>query len=453
MQNHARKEDVHATSEKELNLPPKLPTSIKDYLQSMGPGLIMAMAFLGTGDLISSSVSGANYGYTLMWTIIIGLVARFFMISAIAKYVLLNKFGDTSILQGFSRVWNKFPLILAISTLIFGVVIQMSMLKASSISLYNLTGQVGGEWAVFFWGVVIMGLVTFLVTRKNSYKFVEVVAKLAAAIIVLSFLYAFINLDQINFTGMIQGMVFSIPENHGSFDAIYIAIATIGGVGGSIMNLMYPYFMEDKGWKGPEYRKVQKLDLLSGLIPMLAINLLIWIVAAETIRGTGLTISTEYDLANMMELAVGPFGPTILWVSLFFIAFSSITPQARGLTKMVYNGIHLSTKRGNKFKTADEDPLFNVGQVGLFLLLPIIINLPNAPSLVHINVFGTSVITAITMPIIMFGVILMTSSSRYMLKEYKNKLWEILLLTVIAGIGVWSMASIVNNLFKTITGL
>ena len=38
----------------------------KDLITAVGPGLVLAMTFLGTGDLVSSSVSGANYGYTLI---------------------------------------------------------------------------------------------------------------------------------------------------------------------------------------------------------------------------------------------------------------------------------------------------------------------------------------------------------------------------------------------------
>ena len=36
----------------------------------------------------------------------------------------------------------------------------------------------------------------------------------------------------------------------------------IGAVGGSLMNLAYPYFLEAKGWRGPQYRRVQFYDFL-----------------------------------------------------------------------------------------------------------------------------------------------------------------------------------------------
>ena len=47
-------------------------------------------------------------------------------------------------------------------------------------------------------------------------------------------------------------------------------------------NLLYSGFMRDKGWVGaPKYRRLQQFDLIAGMAPLLVINLLFWIVAAE----------------------------------------------------------------------------------------------------------------------------------------------------------------------------
>ena len=73
-----------STSQQEISIPVAdhhLPTTFRGYLRSFGPGLVLAMTFLGTGDLVASTVAGANYGYDLLWTLIIALLARGFMIS------------------------------------------------------------------------------------------------------------------------------------------------------------------------------------------------------------------------------------------------------------------------------------------------------------------------------------------------------------------------------------
>ena len=52
-------------------------------------------------------------------------------------------------------------------------------------------------------------------------------------------------------------MTFDIPDNSGSYGALLVITSLIGAVGGSISNLLYPYFIQQKGWNSPKYRKIQ----------------------------------------------------------------------------------------------------------------------------------------------------------------------------------------------------
>ncbi|PAF35545.1 hypothetical protein CHH58_15925 [Terribacillus saccharophilus] len=430
--------------------PSALPKTFMEYMRSLGPGLVLAMTFLGTGDLVSSTVSGANYGYALLWTLVVALAARYFMVSAVAKYKLQNRHGDTSILQGFQRVWSGFPLLLGVAILFLGIVIQMSFLRACAVALYNLFGGFGGEtWGVFLFSLVVVGLTFLLLINPNQYKLLEMLARFASVAIIAAFVFALFRIGSFDVIGFFKGLTFDMPPNQGPFNAIFIAVATIGAIGGSAVNLLYPYFMEDKGWDKPKYRKIQQLDLITGMLPLLVINVLFWVVAAEVFYGTGIPVSNENDLALMMELAVGSAGPTMLWVCLFLAAFTSFPAQARGFTLLMLNGFHLSAKKN--YKKTDEDPKFRYLSIGLFLLLPILISIPGAPDLVLLNVFGTSVITALILPPIVVGLVLMTSSRKYMMEGYKNRWWETGILVIIAVIGIWSTVEIIRNFVDQIS--
>ena len=43
---------------------PQIPKTFYQYLKSMGPGIIVALAWLGTGDLVDSAIAGGSYGYS-----------------------------------------------------------------------------------------------------------------------------------------------------------------------------------------------------------------------------------------------------------------------------------------------------------------------------------------------------------------------------------------------------
>ena len=49
--------------------------SIVERLRSIGPGAMVAAAFIGPGTVTTASVTGASFGYALVWTIVFSAVA------------------------------------------------------------------------------------------------------------------------------------------------------------------------------------------------------------------------------------------------------------------------------------------------------------------------------------------------------------------------------------------
>jgi len=60
---------------------PSAANNFWQYIKSMGPGIIVALTWLGAGDLVDSAIAGGNYGYTLMWAMAIALFVRFIFVS------------------------------------------------------------------------------------------------------------------------------------------------------------------------------------------------------------------------------------------------------------------------------------------------------------------------------------------------------------------------------------
>lgn len=445
---------MSSTSQQDVDIPQadhKLPSTVRGYVRSFGPGLVLAMTFLGTGDLVASTVAGANYGYDLLWTLVIALLARGFMISYIAKYTLMNRFGDNDIVQGYKRVWRGFPLFFGILIAIVALVVQMSFLRAGAVGLYQLFNKAGGEnWGVFLWSLVIVAMTLLMMVTRNQYRHLETLARIASVIMIGSFLYAMYKVGHFDFSGFLRGLTFGLPENAGPFFAVFIAVSTIGAIGGSTSNLLYPGFMRDKGWVGPKYRRLQQLDLLFGMLPMLVINVLFWSVAAEVVHGSGNTIADENDLSAMMASVVGPAGPYLLWTCIFLASFTSFPSQSRGFCSLIFSCVHHAGKLNERYATPDDNPWFKRVQIGVYIILPIIVTMPGAPDLVMLNILGTSVATSLVLPPLLIGLFIMTSRKRFMLEGQANRLWEQALLGVISLIGIWSTFEIVRNFFRQI---
>lgn len=426
-----------------------MPSTRMDYVRALGPGLLVAMAWLSAGDLVSASVSGSTYGYALIWALVIALFARFFFVSAIGKYVLCNNSGDPSILTGFGRLWRGLPMLVGVIAFILGFTYQTYIIKGAATALWHLFGGIGNrEWGIFIFAVLLVGVTIFMLVRGHQYTTLEWIARVSVGILMLTFFIAVV-LHGFDLIALLRGLAFRLPADTGGFGAVLLVAAIIGAVGGSAANLLYPYFMQDKGWDRPAFRKLQVVDLLTGILAMVFINLCVWIVAAEVLAGgAGIAIEEAEDLATMMGRGVGALGPLLLWIGLFFVTFTSFPAYSFGFTKVLLDGVQRTLSgQVETYENPENHRAFKWIQVGLLLIVPLLFSLPMAPNFIALTIAGNA-LGAITGPIIIVGVIILTTSKKYMLPEYANKWWETLALLIIGGIGLWATYGVVAGLLS-----
>ncbi|EMB18063.1 manganese transporter NRAMP [Rhodopirellula europaea 6C] len=77
------------------------PTHWWRILTNIGPGLIIAGSIVGSGELIATTKTGAEAGFTLLWLILLGCVVKVFTQVEMGRYTLTS--GKTS-LQGFNEL-------------------------------------------------------------------------------------------------------------------------------------------------------------------------------------------------------------------------------------------------------------------------------------------------------------------------------------------------------------
>lgn len=71
--------------------------------QVLGPGLLFASAAIGVSHLVQSTRAGANYGYELLWVIVLVNVLKFPFFEFGARYA--NASGE-SLIDGYKRIGN-----------------------------------------------------------------------------------------------------------------------------------------------------------------------------------------------------------------------------------------------------------------------------------------------------------------------------------------------------------
>lgn len=428
----------------------QIPAGPLGYLRAAGPGLVMALAWLSAGDLVASSAAGANYGYALMWALVLSLIARFIFVSAIAKYVLCSNTGSNSIMEGFARLWRPLPAIIGVIAFVLGFGYATYIIKGAATAFYHLIGRPGNtEWGIFVSACGLVAVTLVLLFTRRQYATLEWVARTAAIVLIGSF-GAVVLIEGFDPAALMAGLTFDVPSDVGGFSALLIAVALIGGVGGSTTNLLYNYFMQDKGWRAPRHRKLQVIDLGLGIVIMVFVNLAIWIAAAE--MAGGMVLSEMGDLATMLTSAIGQIGGVLLWLGLFFVTFTTFPSYSYGHTKLFMDGVLTTFTRNQRHdatvvESADFEKRasFRWLQGGVLLVIPLIFSLPGMPSFVAQTIL-VNALGAMTVPIVIVAVIVLTASRKFILPNHVNRWWETAAMLLVGGIGLWAS-------YQTITGL
>ena len=421
-----------------------VPSTFLEYLRSFGPGLVIVLTWLGAGDVVESGTAGGNYGYALAWVIVLALVMRYLFVSLIARYQLCNPWQE-GVLDGLARVHRWYAPLLMIVAVVMGHFYGAYMARGVGETWVALTG-IGQTW---MWASAWTALALLLVFRP-VYRHVELVFKVLLAVLSLSFLYLAYRAGP-DPGALVTGIfAFQIPPDDGPFDAMLVAIGTIGALGGSLMNLAYPYFLAEKGWSGPQYRRVQQYDFLLGIVVMIVLNLAIWTLGAELVYGKT-QIGDLADLAGLMGAGLGRTGQQVFYLGVFAAVLTSLVGHAFGLAMMAAHG-WLRWTTGQPVATAviRSHPMYR--SVVLWILLsPLVWTLPGMPNFVTLTLAVNS-LQVVLIPVLAGGLWRLTASGRYLGEKYRNRWYENLVMLLVCGIAAWATWGSLTSLVRQFSG-
>jgi Mn2+/Fe2+ NRAMP family transporter len=421
-----------------------VPHSFWEYLRSFGPGIVIVLTWLGAGDVVDMGVAGANYGYSLMWVLVAAIVMRFIFVSLIARYQLCNQHGE-GVLDGLARLHRGYAPVLFVAVIVMGHVYGSYMTVGVGEVCRNLF-RAGQTWQ---WALLCNGVALLLVFRP-AYERLETIFKVLLGVLAISFVGAALWVG-VNFTGLAQGLYrIEMPDQRGDFNPLLVAGAMIGAVGGSLMNLAYPYFLEAKGWRGPQYRRVQFYDLLLAVIAMIVLNLAVWTLGAELLYPDR-QINQLDDLPRLLSTVLSEGGRGLFYLGIFAAVYTSVLGHAAGLA---YMGSHawLRWQAGTSPIKSDyrHHPLYRWIAVWC-LVSPLIWTLPGMPDFVTLTLIANSA-QVVMLPLLAGGLWWITASARYIGAQYRNRWWENLVMALLFALAIYGAVGSVLSIAEFIKG-
>jgi len=415
---------------------------ISRLIKLLGPGIIAVLSWLGAGDLITSSVAGANYGYAMMWVLAVSLLLRYLIVNIIARFQLCNNQGMT-ILQGYAQLHPVFAWFMLAYALLMGHLMNAYMIKGAGEALAMLLRI---DYPLLCSMAVVLAV--WMLVGRNIYAMIEGVMKVLLAVMTLAFL-ALALMSGPDVAGIVKGTIgFSIPADEGVHGALLVAVSVIGAVAGSVANFVHPYVMRQKGWVGPQHKRIQRNDLLFAVFVGIVINLAIWIVGAEILRPNGIEVKTLGDLGKALEMFFGPIGWYIFFIGVFATLFASISGKTTAFPMLITDAFqHVRPERRERYgKEFHKDPMHKWFML-FILVTPLIWSIPGMPDFVTLTI-GVSALNIIGLPVISLGLLIMSNQKSLLSKEYRNNLFENIALAFATGLALWVAFQLGVDLFS-----
>ncbi|OZM72823.1 iron transporter [Amycolatopsis antarctica] len=300
---------------------PSPPVGWRARLKQVGPGIMAAATGVGAGDLVATMVAGSRYGYTLLWAVVLGTVFKLALGEAVGRFHLTS--GRT-ILSGWRTLGQWALIYFGAYAVIWGFVYGATAMSASALPLNALFPGI----SVRYWAM-ICGLLGFALVWFGRYALLEKLMTVFVGIMFVTVVGTAILVAP-NIGGVFSGLAPKLPDG----SLVYV-LGLVGGVGGTITMAAYGYWTMAKGWRGPKWLPMMRLDNTVGYITTGIFVLAMLIVGSELLLGQevvkgdkGLLLLGDTLAADYGQWARIPF-----LIGFFAVAFSSIIG--------VWNGVSL----------------------------------------------------------------------------------------------------------------
>ncbi|MDO1558351.1 Nramp family divalent metal transporter [Brevundimonas sp. 2R-24] len=294
----------------------------KPRFSLIGPGLVVAATGVGAGDLVAALVAGERYGHTLLWAAVVGCVIKLFLAEGVGRFTFAS--GRT-LFDGWASLGRWASVYFGAYIIIWGLVYGAAGMTAAGLPLAALFPVLPLKaWAA------LCGVAGLIFVWFNRYAvFEKVMAGLTAVMFVTVVGLAILSAPSL--PEVLRGLIPTAPAG----SALYV-LGLIGGVGGTITMAAYGYWLNAKGWHGPEQIPAMRLDNRVAYAATGVFVLAMLIVGAQLLYASGVALKGGdrglLDLAEVLEARFGQPVAMMFLIGFFATAFTSVIGVWQGVS-------------------------------------------------------------------------------------------------------------------------
>ena len=291
---------------------------MKNFIKNLGPGVLVSAAFIGPGTVTICSIAGVNFGYSLLWALLISVFACIVLQEMSARLGLISGKGLSDCIRDEMKnpVIRIFTLILIFSAIVIGnAAYEAGNITGAVLGAEEVFSSVSfelGSFSINIWSLIIGGIAFFLLFLGSYKKLEKVFIALVLLMSIAFILTAFLTRPDLS--EVIKGF---IP---GSFDSGLLTIIALVGTTVVPYNLFLHASLVSEKWSGPKYLGAVRKELVFSLMLGGLVSMAIVVCAAASNINE---IESAADLAAGLEPLFGSSATIFLAVGLLAAGITS----------------------------------------------------------------------------------------------------------------------------------
>ena len=139
---------------------------ILKFLKNIGPGPLVAAAFIGPGTVTLCTLAGVNFGYALLWAMVLSIVATIVLQEMAARLGIVSQKGLSEVIRSEIKhpLVRGFAILLILSAIVIGnAAYEAGNISGGALGMQTLFGNPFLELGSFKLNIMslIIGLVAF----------------------------------------------------------------------------------------------------------------------------------------------------------------------------------------------------------------------------------------------------------------------------------------------------
>jgi NRAMP (natural resistance-associated macrophage protein)-like metal ion transporter len=397
----------------------------------LGPGFITANVDNDAGGILTYSSAGAQFGYTLLWTMIPITIALIVVQEMCARMGVVTGKGLSDLIREEFGLRITFVIMILLVAVNFTNVVTEFSGIAGSMQLFHLTKYIS---------VPICALIVWALVVKGDYKSVEKIF-LIASVFYIAYIIAGV-LSRPDWHLAIVETV-KLPPRDVWYNKSYVYM-TVGVIGTTITPWMQFYLQSsivDKGVSVRQY-KASRLDVIIGSIFTDVVAWFIVVACAATLYTHGMrNIGDPSDAAQAMKPLAGDYAFILFAAGLFNASLfaASILPLSTAYT--VCEGLGFESGLDKGFREAK----FFYWFYSLLLFAgAAVVLIPNFP-LVKFSILS-QVLNGILLPLVLVFMLKLINKHELMGKYTNTRLFNAIAWTTAIIVTALSLILVWNNL-------